>query len=293
MLDLFELDALALASITVKFLLYLGVLKSVGMVLSIHLFNSHLNGLQSQLKRSIVLFAFIALVASVFSFSLRGADLTGDISGMTDPEILGILWQTPVGSALLFRLVGLVLFIICLLIGGIASISGLFAGLLTLWSFAEVGHVLSGELWWLKIVLFTHLLSGCFWVGILRPLALLTLDEKQLDLAASLGEKFGKMAITIVPVLILAGLVLAYFLVGSLSNLFTTSYGLVLFTKVVLVGVLLVLAAANKLRFVPAMQQGQQLAAQKLIKSIRLEWMVIMGILLVTAVLTSVLGPPS
>lgn len=291
--DLFGFDALAFASIAVKFLLYLGVLMSFGTLLSIHVFKPHLKGLQSELTRSVILFATIAFVASVLSFSLRGADLTGDISGMTDSEMLQILWETPVGSVLLFRVVGLALFIFCFLIGGVASLFGFIGGLLTLWSFTEIGHVFSSDLWWLKIVLLIHLVGACFWIGVLRPLALLASDEKQLELAADLGQDFGKVAAIIVPILILAGVVLAYILVGSIGSLFTTSYGLVLLTKVILVGVLLILAAANKLRFVPAMQDGQQMAARKLVKSIRLEWIAIVGILLVTAVFTSVLAPPS
>jgi hypothetical protein len=34
-------------------------------------------------------------------FSLCGVALTGDMSGMTDPEMLGVLWQTPVDNALI------------------------------------------------------------------------------------------------------------------------------------------------------------------------------------------------
>lgn len=291
--DLFGFDALAFASIAVKFLLYLGVLKSFGTLVSIYVFKKYLNAFQSELKRSVILFATISLVSSVLSFSLQGADLTGDMSGMIDFEMLQILWQTPVGSVLLLRVAGLVLLIFCLLIGGVASSFGLIGGLLTLWSFTEIGHVFSSDLWWLKIVLLIHLVGACFWIGVLRPLALLARDEKQLVLAADLGQDFGKVAAIIVPILILAGVVLAYFLVGSIGNLFTTNYGLALLTKVILVGVLLILAAVNKLRFVPAMQDGQQMAARKLIKSIKLEWAAIVAILLATAVFTSVLAPPS
>lgn len=290
---MFEFEALAVASIVVKFLLYLGVLKSLGTVLCNYFFKIHLNSIQPELRHLAISFAIIAFVASVLTFGLRGADLTGDISGMVDPEMLEILWQTSVGSSLLYRLIGLVILIVCLLIGRSASHIGLLGGLLALWSFTEIGHVLSGNLWWLKIVLFIHLLAASFWIGVLKPLNLLARRKEQLKVAADLGEQFGKIAVTFVPILILAGIILAYFLVGSIGNLFMTSYGLVLLLKTILVGGLLVLAAANKLRFVPAMRRGDQTGALKLIKSIRLEWIMILAILLVTAIFTSVLVPPS
>lgn len=291
--EIFRFDAFSYASIAVKFLLYLGMLRCIGIVLSAHVFKTHLSALAPALKRSAILFAAIALVASVLSFSLRGADLTGDISGMTDPEMLEILWQTPVGSALLLRLAGLSLFIICLLIGGVMSAFGFAAGLLALWSFAEIGHVSGSELWWLKIIMFSHLLGVAFWIGILSPLAALARDEGKLNATADLGHRFGQLAAFIVPLLIFAGLILAYFLVGSLGDLFASGYGLTLIVKVILVGALLALAALNKMRFIPAMREGSQGAARHLAKSIRFEWFAIYGVLFVTAVLTSVLAPPN
>ena len=43
--------------------------------------------------------AVLALLASVLGFMLHGAALTGGADGMTDPDMLGLLWQTPVGDA--------------------------------------------------------------------------------------------------------------------------------------------------------------------------------------------------
>lgn len=293
MITFYELDVLVFMSITLKSILYFCVFKGFGTALSLQIFIRQLNDFTPELRRSAILFSALALVASVLSFSLQGAGLSGDISGMIDPEMLGILWQTPVGSVLLLRLIGLVLLLICLLRGGRAMQVGLLAGFLVLWSFTEIGHVLSSDLWWLKIVLFIHLMAGCFWIGILYPLALLLRDERQLELAAELGEQFGKMATIIVPVLILAGIVLTYILVGSVDNMLTSSYGLALLTKVIFVGVLLIFAAANKLRFVPGLRDGEQMAARKLSRSIRLEWIAIVGILVTTAVFTSVFAPPN
>ena len=55
---------------------------------------------------------------------------------------------------------------------------------------------------------------------------------------------------------------------------------------------LLALAAVNKLRFIPALRSGDPIAASHLSKSIYVEWLVILAILGVSAVLTTNLTLP-
>ena len=57
-------------------------------------------------------FASLGLLATIFAFLLRGANLTGDASGMIDPEMLSLLWATPVGTAFMARVLGLSLLIL-------------------------------------------------------------------------------------------------------------------------------------------------------------------------------------
>ena len=80
-------DIWGFAAIITKFALYLGVLTAVGTVTVALVFRLR------QYKRLGLVFAVIGLVAAVLSFSLSGANLTGDASGMTDPEMLGLLWS--------------------------------------------------------------------------------------------------------------------------------------------------------------------------------------------------------
>ena len=100
---------------------------------------------------------------------------------------------------------------------------------------------------------------AAFWIGILAPLR--SLAAGSLKEAAALGRRFGRIAGVTVPVLIAAGIVLAWRLVGDLPALVATGYGLALLAKVTGVGVLLAAAAANRLRFVPAMERGNEQAA--------------------------------
>ncbi|WP_299947560.1 CopD family protein [uncultured Ruegeria sp.] len=111
--------------------------------------------------------------------------------------------------------------------------------------------------------------------------------------AAELGHRFGQAATLVVPTLIVAGLWMAWLLVGNLHGLLFTGYGQALLFKVFLVSLLLILAAANKLRFVPAMQSGDAMAAQRLARSIEVEAIVVLAVLATTATLTSVLTLPN
>ncbi len=280
-------DLWGLASIATKFALYLGVLTSVGSVLAAMLF-------QLRNNRGFTLgFAVFGITATLLGFALAGATLTGDASGMTDPEMLGLLWSTPVGIAVALRMVGLGLLIAGLFFGQIGLVLSIIGGILALWSFVHIGHIPDRGSLMLNLVLMFHLTAISIWIGVLSPLRALSLDTSRLSDAAAAGHRFGMMATAFVPLLILAGGYMSYELVGSLSALIGSSYGQTLVLKVLFVAGLLALAAANKLRFIPRILTGDQSAAVHLAKSISLEWMVLVAVLLTTAVLTSVLTLPS
>ncbi len=100
-------DIWELASTLVKFLLFLGVLGSTGLVLVRIVFAREMRGLHATMVRQATAFAVLALLAAGAGFALKGAAMTGALSGMTDPEMLGLLWQTPAGTAFAYRIAGL------------------------------------------------------------------------------------------------------------------------------------------------------------------------------------------
>ena len=238
-------------------------------------------------------FAVIGLGATVLAFTLRGANLTGDVSGMTDPEMLGLLWTTPVGTAFLLRLAGLGLLIAGLLMGRVGAWVSVLGGIMAIWSFNHVGHVSGRETILLDIALILHLLAVALWIGVLTPLKRLASSPVTYAAAADVGHRFGVVATVTVPALIVVGGYMGYQLVGSFSALIGTGYGQALIIKVLLVGLLLGLAAANKLRFIPALRSGDPAAAGHLSKSISVEWLVILVVLGMTAVLTTNLTLPT
>lgn len=280
-------DLFGLTAIITKFALYLGVMTAAGTVMATLMFRlDRTRGLTAA-------FAVLGLLATLLAFSLRGANLTGDISGMTDPEMLGLLWSTPVGTVLLLRLVGLSALIAGLFMGRVGIWVSMLGGVIAIWSFTQVGHVSGRDTTLLDIALMLHLLAVALWIGVLTPLKRLASSSVSYASAADVGHRFGVVATVTVPALIIAGGYMSYQMVGSFSALISTGYGQALIIKVLLVGLLLGLAAANKLRFIPALRAGDPTAASHLSKSISIEWLIILAMLGTTAVLTTNLTLPT
>ena len=280
-------DAFGLAAIVTKFTLYLGVMTSAGTVMAMLMFRLE------RTRGLAMTFAVLGIVAAILAFSLRGANLTGDVSGLTDPEMLKLLWTTPVGTALLLRLVGLSLLIAGLLMGRVGTWVSVLGGVIAIWSFDQVGHVSGLETTLLDLALMLHLLAVALWIGVLTPLKRLASSSSTYASAADVGHRFGVVASASVPVLIIVGGYMGYQLVGSFTALVGTSYGQAMIIKVLLVGLLLGLAAANKLRFIPALRTGDPAVANHLSKSISVEWIVILAVLGMTAILTTNLTLPT
>ena len=280
-------DAFGLAAIVTKFALYLGVMTSAGTVMATLMFRLE------RTRGLAMTFAVLGIVAAILAFSLRGANLTGDVSGLTDPEMLKLLWTTPVGTALLLRLVGLGLLIAGLLMGRVGTWVSVLGGVIAIWSFDQVGHVSGLGTTLLDLALMLHLLAVALWIGVLTPLKRLASSSSTYASAADVGHRFGVVASATVPVLIIVGGYMGYQLVGSFTALVGTSYGQAMIIKVLLVGLLLGLAAANKLRFIPALRTGDPAVANHLSKSISVEWIVILAVLGMTAVLTTNLTLPT
>ncbi|MFT4784730.1 MAG: putative copper resistance protein D [Paracoccaceae bacterium] len=286
-------DVWELAAIATKFLLYLGVLTSGGLVLCHQAFPDQMSGLERFVRAWAAGFGALAVAMSVLAFSLRGGVLMDDVSGMTDPSILALLWETPPGDALLLRLLGLGVMLVGLAVGGLWLWVAAFGSALAIWSFCEIGHVASKDRLWFQAVLFTHLIVAAFWLGIFLPLQRLSRSSGTLAQAADLGHRFGQIASFTVPFLVVAGVIMTWRLVGSVSAMVGTSYGLMLLTKIGAVAVLLALGAFNKVRLVPALRDGDPTVGPRLAKSISLEWFCVWVILLATAIFTSVLAVPT
>ena len=243
-----------------------------------------------RLVRSVTAVAAIALLAVLaLRFGIRSARISGmGVDGMTDPTMLGIVWDSPLGSAAIWRCAGATM-VLLVLARGRAALALAAAGAVAIAvSYAQVGHSLGDPRWLLGSLLVVHLLAAAYWIGALVPLrrAAGSVD------GALLLHRFGEVATVVVGLLVAVGLIYAWRLSGSPAALLGTAYGWTLLAKVAIVAILLGLAAANKARLVPALAAGDAQANLVLRRSIGWEGVAVAAILLVTASLTSITTPP-
>jgi putative copper resistance protein D len=251
--------------------------------------------------RRLVLFGAIAgLLASAASVPLTAGSMRGDLAGMFDPALAAMVVQGRAGMALLLRAAGLALALLALRAGRPPAAAAVTGALIAATSFAWVGHThaapasptfLAPVTFAAPLVAAAHLLAVAFWLGALGPLLIVARrgDPRRVGAAAA---RFGKLAVYVVGVLVAAGAVLLWVLVGSVSVLASSSYGRSLSLKLVLVACLLGFAAANKLALTPRLRTQQPGALRALRRSIRCEIALAVVILLVTATFTTVSGPP-
>ena len=285
------MDAPTLATVAVKTLACLASLTAAGSVL----FLAGISTLDDDTRRMAcrlgLASAFVASLASVALVPMGAIYLAGGAwTGATDPALIGMMVGSPVGESLVVRLAGLVL-VAALLVSGKTprAVAVASAGIVCV-SFAFRGHVLAEPRVLLGALVTVHLLGLAFWIGALAPLHRLAGHAGPIH-AGMVADEFGRWALRIVPALVMAGGALLVMLTGNPLDALATPYGRLLAVKLSLFGLLLGLAAFNKLRLTPALLAGDTGAGARLRRSIGLEFAAVLVILVTTATLTTIASP--
>lgn len=293
-------------SVLGRFLSYSGLSLAFGAIAWRWALGLEVPGLRRPL---VVAFAAGALLHGVGSFLVAVA--TKDAAGLTMAE----LSRSDVGRLLLLRVsLAAAAFVGAVaparrwrgggLPAGLAAVLMVAAGLCT----AAVGHAASHGVPGL-VADALHLVSAATWVGGLALLvpafALATRSEFQLRTAEvrRIGLRFGTLALGCVIVLVVSGIATTVVILGKLAftdplHLVDTLYGRLLFAKVGLAAVMVALAAANRLLFLPAQagvgwrarlaELGPDGTARGLRRTVAVELAVGFVVLAVAAVLTAV-----
>jgi len=250
----------------------------------------------SILGRQLAVAAWLAIALVLLQWPLQAAFLGGGaVASAVDPFLLGVVFESAQGNRILLAVSGLVLLQAALLergrIGFAAPVLGLLGAVMVLVAFVQVGHTRDEPRWLLGGLLLLHLAAVAFWIAALIPLYRLARSANDDGGTARLLARFGRIAVGIVGLLLVAGAVLGWMLLGGLQPLLTTGYGQVLLVKLLFVLVLLGFAAWNKWRLVPSLECGAAKARGRLRGSILAEVSLVGGILLVTAVFTTLAAP--
>ncbi|MCC1492816.1 copper resistance D family protein [Cognatishimia sp. F0-27] len=285
-------DAVTWLSISVKAFAYAATLSAVGSVLVLVALRDLSEGGRSALRWTAVFSALAAGLFTALRLPVRASFLMGGTwDGATDPMILGMVADSPLGNSAVLRLVGLALILAVLWRARAGLALALTGACIASASFALRGHALGEPQLILGALITIHILCLAFWVGAFAPLARAARRDPPAR-AGALAHEFGRRALWAVGLLVLAGGITLALLGAATPSALTSPYGQVFVIKLMLFAGLLSLAAVNKLKLTPALLDAAPGAGTRLRRSIGVEAGLVAGILVTTAALTTLFAPP-
>jgi putative copper resistance protein D len=285
-------DAVTWLSISVKALAYAATLSAIGSVLVLVALRELSESGRAALRWTAVLSALAAAVFTALRLPVRASFLMGGaLDGATDPMILGMVADSPLGTSAALRLVGLALILAVLWRARTGLVLALMGACIASASFALRGHALSEPQMILGVLITLHILCLAFWVGAFAPLARAARRDPPMR-AGALAHEFGRRALWAVGLVVLAGVITLGLLGAATPSALSSPYGQMFAVKLVLFVGVLALAAVNKLTLTPALLAAAPHASARLRRSIRVEAGLVAGILVTTAALTTISAPP-
>ena len=225
------------------------------------------------------------IVSIIYFFSIAG-NLGGEFLSIFDTELLLIAIDIPPSKAAIFSFLGFTIlyFSLTIQIFNHFLIKFLSGGII-LSSFIIVGHAAkSGAL--SQMLIYIHLVCISYWVGSLLPLRNLCMSGSKHELF-NVAEKFGKLAVLYISILLIAGISFSYILLERISLLFTSTYGNILLAKILFVTGLLAFGAFNKYRVTPILLIDFHMSSKRLFSSINIEIILACSIFFLTSLLTT------
>jgi len=238
------------------------------------------------------------IIATLLFFLLQAGGINqSGLAGMFDMQLLQLLGDTAIGHGIAFKLSGF--FVSALALSGLLlpqqqglsawlAAMGVLALLLYAASFAVLGHT-AGLGLSVRLAVALHVAAVLLWIGALLPLLGLCGNAPLAALQALL-RLFGKVGWGLVGSLLVAGGWVLWQVLGNAAALLDSVYGQLMLAKLLLACCLLALAALNKFRLVPALEFDHK--GPGLRRSIAAEMVLALLILLLTATLSTVTGPP-
>jgi putative copper resistance protein D len=284
-------DALTWLSIVVKALVYATAFLAMGSVLNLLALSSLPASEVRRLRKTSVVCAIGAGLFSVLRVPLRASFLMGGTwQGATEPMMLTMVSESPLGSSIALRLIGLALICTILLPARVGRPLAALGVVFVAASFVLRGHALEEPRLLLAILITLHVLGLAFWIGAFMPLHRLSGGSTD-SVAGQVSHDFGQLAIWVVGGLSLAGGVALWLLTGNVINALFTPYGQFFAIKLGVFLAIIAFAAWNKLHLTPALLRQEPRAGARLRGSIRMEAALVALIFLTTATLTTVSAP--
>jgi copper resistance protein D len=288
-----ELSGWDAAAVCAKAITYAATLGATGAIFFLAYCGSLLQEPQrSRIRRLIGILVIVSAGASCARILLTAATMSGDLTGMFDVTFTRMILGAGEGLATGTRIAGLALAALALRSSPRFQPLALVGAALASMSFAGIGHV---HALWPSIApgmfLCLHLLCAAFWLGALAPLLITARDRNESQIAA-VAARFGQWALGVVTLLLGAGAILLWILIGDAAPFWKSDYGRMMAIKLLMVAALLGIAAMNKLSLTPRLLRGQARAFVQFRRAVQAEMVLGALILLITATFTTVTGPP-
>ena len=281
------------AVVALRAVIFVLLMQAAGAALFLFFFGSRPAVTGDAVRRLGSVAAATGAVLVIARYLLEPARMMGALSGVLDGSMHGFLLTSNFGLAQLVRLAGAAIVGLALLRSSrLRQRLALGGALLIAVSFSFMGHTAaSGQRWFPGGLLVVHVFAAAFWFGSLVPLYIACGRESLSD-SGPLIERFSLVAVRIVPLIFLAGVGMAIFLLPSLGSL-GSPYGLLLIVKVLVFAVLMGLACLNKFRLGPAVASGHLPSLVFLRRCVAMEVWLIAAVLTVTAAMTTLYSPES
>jgi copper resistance protein D len=279
-----------LLSALVRALSFLALFQAAGIAIFVALFDDRLSVASHPVRRIGFQSALAAIVLVSLHYGLEAARMAGALSGAFDASLQALVLDSPTSTAWILRTIGLALIAATIRQPGrLARVLGVIGTMLTLAAFLWVGHTaIDPDRVWLAALLAVHLAVVAFWFGALAPLYIVSAQEPA-AVAAAVVEDFSRMAVWLVPGILVAGALMTLFLVDRWA-VFAEGYGLSLLIKLGAFAALMGLAALNKWRYGPALSVSRD-ATPAFQRTVGIEYGLICAVLIVTAVMTTFFSP--
>ena len=284
----FATDAVVLG---LRALAFVAVFQAAGAAIFLSLFARELDGSVQAIRTLAKTAALAAVVLTALHHVLIPARLAGTFAATFDPSLGDLVLQSNIGPAHAVRLAGLALLAVSLDRASRPHMIGSLIGAgLALFSFALMGHTTIHDLRLvLAPLLLVHIASAAFWFGSLWPFYLVV-DREPIALTGRVATRFSSLAVRSVPLIFVCGAAMTLIFVRSIDAL-VSGYGAMVALKTLAYAALLVLATFNRQRLVPEIVVANGAALRLFGRIVRIEWLIIAGVLVATALMTDLFSP--
>ncbi|HEY6532274.1 MAG TPA: CopD family protein [Acidimicrobiales bacterium] len=252
---------------------------------------------RDRLARIVRIAAPLGLVGIVGTVVAQAALLTGEgLTAVTDSDVLRNVLSDRLGWSAAVLLLGLAAVHLSTDVGDLTASQALtvVGGLAVTGSFALWGHDTEAPYRWLAVGSdVVHVAAAAVWFGGLVGVSVVLTRRPPYPMTSTVAVvgRFSTAAAATVAALGAAGLAMTWVELGSVRGLWETAYGRMVLAKVLITAGVIVLAALNRYRILPALAEDthdeQSLRWRRLRRTVAIEALAIVAVLAVTAVLVN------